>query len=183
VQRIRGSIRSRMSLRSGSNPITFFIIFKVIMMVDLTDQVNGVTLTVARVKALLDQPSSDFLKNDSVEQILVRSYNWVIGKIDVSDYSGQSITDAIYSLTVWQCYMIYVESISEYFKQQQPTIILERADDFRKVAMLYLEAIGIVWPLDKDGQLDFKDIKAVNAKFGFSPAAGVLTLNNVYSGV
>ena len=149
-------------------------------MVDLTDQINGVTLETATVRQLLDSPANSFLTDAAVEKVLVRSYNWVIGKIDTDDHSGQSIADAIYAFSVWQLYMVYTESISEYITEQSPSVVMKRVDDFRKAAVIYLEAIGIAWPLDKDGVLDVKNIKAINAKYGYSGVAGIATMTEVY---
>ena len=147
------------------------------MLVTIADPVNGVTLTVESVRKLLDSPSNGFLSEDGITLMLNRSYNWVVNKIDVTEFSGQSIADAIYAFTVWQSYMIYLESVSEYLKEQNPKMVVERADDFRKVAMLYLEAIGIKWPLDKDGIMNVKDI---NVQYGYCNASMSVTLSEVY---
>ena len=149
-------------------------------MVNVGIEISGTQLTTEKVRSLLDSPSNEFLGDQSIITVVKRSYNWVNSETDISDYEGESVIDAIYAFAIWQLYMIYVESVSEYFKLQTPKMIMTRLQEFQSVAVLYCKAIGIVWPLDKDGQMKGMNIDEINVNYGYSNAMGVLTLHDVY---
>jgi len=150
-------------------------------MTDVGIMVGNVALNSDSVRQLMDSPSNNYLSDDTCIRIIKRCYRWVNSETDISGHSDDSVVDAIYALAVWQCYMVYVESVSEFFQNQTPRMIMTRLEEFQGVAILYLKSIGIIWPLDDKGNLRGMDIEKIKINYGYSDAVGVLTLNDVYN--
>ena len=149
-------------------------------MVDIGIMIGTTQLNTDKVRSLLDSPSNSFLTDNAIIDVVKRSYNWVNSETTIGDYEDASVIDAIYAFAIWQVYMIYVESVSEYFKLQTPRMIMTRLEEFQSVAILYCKSIGIVWPLDKDGHIKGMNVDEINVSYGYSSAMGVLTLHDVY---
>ena len=142
--------------------------------------VGSISLTVDKVQELLDSPSNSQISDATIILVVKRSHQWISSQTDIDDYDDQSVVDAIYAFAVWQLYMIYVESISEYLKHQTPRMIMSRLEEFQSIAILYLKAIGVIWPLDEKGRLKGMNIDEIKTNYGYSNAMGVLTLSDVY---
>jgi len=149
-------------------------------MTDVGITIGSIVLDSDNVRDLMDKPSKEFLSDNTVVKIIKRCYGWINGETKISEYDAQDVVDAVYSFAVWQTYMVYVESISEYFQQQSAGIVMKRLEEFQSIAILYLRSIGIVWPLDKNGELRGMDVEHIKINYGYSNASGVLTLSDVY---
>ena len=124
--------------------------------------ISDVEITHAKVRAILDSPSNDFVGDDTIGIKINMSYEYIQAETNLALYDTASIVNAVYNFAAWQIYMVYVESISEYIRAQTPTIVENRLETFRKIAMMYLKVIGI--------DLDGKDTALMR-----SSAQGVLT--------
>jgi hypothetical protein len=65
------------------------------------------------VKDLLDNPSSKFLKENTIITSLHRSYNYVNSQLEITVDNTDLVKDLIYSYSAWQCFGAYPVTVSE----------------------------------------------------------------------
>ena len=69
-------------------------------------------LTIVELKKLLDNPSGEWLKDETILSALERSYNYYSSKVELTETNKHLSIDAIYSYAAWQCFGIYPVTIS-----------------------------------------------------------------------
>ena len=91
-------------------------------------------LTIEELKKLLDGPSGEWLKEETILSALRRSYNYYNAKVAINEINKIYIIDAINSYAAWQCFGIYPVTISGVITMEDVSSYQTKLKHFQRMA-------------------------------------------------
>lgn len=95
------------------------------------------------VENILDEPAKKFLKNDTIVEMMKRSYNLIFDQIDINANNQVIVLDAIYAISAWMCFGTFGQSISNQLQLQDIGAFRENLRHYKEVALQYAARIGV----------------------------------------
>jgi hypothetical protein len=96
-----------------------------------------------KIQNYLDQPAQEYLKEETIDQILERSYNTVFFQTTIEVANETQIKDIIDAITVWHCYGAYINSMADNLQDSAKFEFMNKLKHYKEIAIGLGNLIGI----------------------------------------
>lgn len=96
------------------------------------------------IRDFLDNPAEEYLKNTTIETILLRSYNTIFVQTTIDTDNQVQIIDIIYAITVWQVFGAYMNSMPEILEETNKFEFMNKLRHYKNIAIGLGNIFGII---------------------------------------
>lgn len=95
------------------------------------------------IRNLHDKPAEAFLSDETVEEILKRSYNIVSNQLDIVDGNLVLVKDCMYAICVWHSFGAYMNTMGDNLQDSNKFEFMNKLKHYKSIAVGLGNLLGI----------------------------------------